>query len=277
MTTTMRPPAVAGLFYPADPIELARVVDADLAEAKQRRADQNGPGTGVRHAAAPKALVVPHAGYVYSGPIAATAYVRLAESTAPIERVILLGPAHRVALDGMAVPTVDGFATPLGIVPVDHEARRIALDSEGVHLDDLAHADEHSLEVHLPFLQRVLGAEGWSVLPVVVGRAPTDHVARLLERLWGGTETLIVVSTDLSHYHDRRTANRLDARTASAIVERADTQVDPSDACGAFPLRGLLAAARHHDLDVHLLDLRTSADTAGDPGRVVGYGAFAVG
>ena len=234
MSTTVRPPAVAGLFYPADPTELAHVVDGDLAEAGRRRADHEGPGTGVPPTAAPKALVVPHAGYVYSGPIAAAGYVRLADRAAPIERVMLLGPAHRVALDGMAVPTVDGFATPLGIVPVDHEARRIALDGGEVHLDDRAHADEHSLEVHLPFLQRVLGVEGWAVLPVVVGRASTDDVARLLERLWGGPETLIVVSTDLSHYHDRRTANRLDARTASAIVERAD------DAAGSVRrLRGL--------------------------------------
>ncbi len=226
---------------------------------------------------APKALIVPHAGYVYSGPVAASGYARLIPSAAGITRVVLLGPAHRVPVEGMAVPTVDGFTTPLGTVPVDDDARGQALSCRGVHRDDRAHADEHSLEVHLPFLQRVLGPEGWSILPLVVGRADPGAVADLLDALWGGPETLIVVSSDLSHYHDAATASRLDARTARAIVERDTTHLDPSDACGAYPLRGLLLAAERHDLPVHLLDLRTSADTAGGPQRVVGYGAFTVG
>ena len=279
MSTTVRPPAVAGLFYPGDPESLRAMIDADLAEAGAHVGDRSAatPDPDTRRRSTPKALIVPHAGYVYSGPVAASAYARLAPVAASITRVVLLGPAHRVPVEGMAVPAVDGFATPLGIVAIDDEARRRALTCRGVHRDDRAHADEHSLEVHLPFLQRVLGLEGWSVLPVVVGQAGADDVADLLDALWGGPETLIVVSTDLSHYHDAATASRLDARTARAVVERDTDRLDPSDACGVYPLRGLLVAARRHELPIHLLDLRTSADTAGGPQRVVGYGAFTVG
>jgi AmmeMemoRadiSam system protein B len=258
---------VAGLFYPDDPAALAALVDDDLRVARESGAAHDD--------AAPKALVVPHAGYVYSGPVAASGYARLRPSG--VERVVLLGPAHRVPVQGMAVPGVDGFATPLGVVPVDDDARRRALGCRGVITDDAAHADEHSLEVHLPFLQRVLGTDGWAVLPVVVGRADAGAVADLLDELWGGPETLVVLSTDLSHYHDAVTAARLDAGTAEAIVAGDERRLDPTDACGAYPLRGLLLAARRHGLAVRLLDLRTSADTAGGSDRVVGYGAFAVG
>ncbi|MCD9625020.1 AmmeMemoRadiSam system protein B [Rhabdothermincola salaria] len=275
MTTTTRPAAVAGLFYPDDPEALTAMVDADLAEGAARlprlplSVETGGKG--------PKALVAPHAGYVYSGPVAGTAYAAVAERKGTVSRVVLLGPAHRVALRGMAVPSVDAFATPLGSVPVDDAARRAALDCRGVHLDDRPHAQEHALEVHLPFLQRVLGPDGWQVLPIVVGHATAEQVAAVVERLWGGPETLLVVSSDLSHYHDQATADRLDARTASAILAGAVDRIRPNDACGAHPLRGLLWAARRHGSKVTLLDLRSSADTAGEPDRVVGYGAFAVG
>ncbi|MCU0309928.1 MAG: AmmeMemoRadiSam system protein B [Acidimicrobiales bacterium] len=266
----MRPPAVAGLFYPGDPVALAAEVDEDLRVAR-RAGDAGDAAPGPP----PKALVVPHAGYVYSGPVAASGYALLGGSA--IERVVLLGPAHRVPVEGMAVPGVGGFATPLGVVPVDGDALRRALTCRGVVTDDDAHAEEHSLEVHLPFLQRVLGPDGWAVLPVVVGRTTDDAVAHLLDELWGGPETLVVVSTDLSHYHDAVTAARLDAATAGVIVAGDERRLDPSAACGAHPLRGLLVAARRHGLRVRLLDLRNSADTAGGPDRVVGYGAFAVG
>jgi MEMO1 family protein len=264
--TRTRPPAVAGTFYPTDPSELMRIVDHDLIAAADT-ATSGGP--------VPKAVIAPHAGYVYSGPIAGSAYARLAAARGNVRRVVLLGPAHRVPVDGMAVPSVDAFDTPLGPVAVDHEARERALELDGVHVDDRPHEPEHSLEVHLPFLVRALGPDVL-VLPVVVGHASAEAVAGLLEALWGGPETVIVVSSDLSHYHDYETARERDRRTADAIVERRWDDIGPYDACGAYPVRGLLEVARRKDLHVELLDLRNSGDTAGDRTRVVGYGAFAL-
>lgn len=260
--TRLRPTAVAGTFYPRDAVELSQLVDRSL-----ERAAHEGP--------VPKAVIAPHAGYVYSGPIAGSAYARLEPGRDTIQRVVLLGPAHRVPVDGMAVPSVDAFATPLGPVTVDADAREQALRVPGVHVDDRAHAPEHSLEVHLPFLVRVLGPD-IRVLPVVVGQAAAADIAALLEALWGGPETVIVVSSDLSHYHDYDTARARDRTTASAIVERRGDDIGPYDACGAYPVRGLLEVARRKDLEVELLDLRNSGDTAGDRSRVVGYGAFAL-
>ena len=225
--------------------------------------------------AAPKAIIVPHAGYVYSGPIAATAYARVADLTGIVKRVVLLGPAHRFPLDGAAVPSVNAFSTPLGRVELDGDARERVLNCPGVGLNDIAHAGEHSLEVHLPFLQHVL-ASGFRVLPLVVGRASPATVGAVLDALWGGRETLIVVSSDLSHYEPYDVAQRHDRRTADAIVAGAIDEIRPDDACGAYPVRGLLSAATAHELDVELLDLRNSGDTAGPRDRVVGYGAFAL-
>jgi AmmeMemoRadiSam system protein B len=265
----VRPPAVAGTFYPGDPVELEATVRAELADAVARRpADDDRPP--------PHALVVPHAGYVYSGPIAASAYARVLPRRGEVTRVVLLGPNHRVPLRAMALPSVDALATPLGEVPVDTTARDTLVGRPGVVVDDRPHVGEHSLEVHLPFLQVALGTD-WSVVPVVVGQVPVGEVADLLELLWGGPETLVVVSTDLSHFHDQATAHTLDTATAAAVVARRWHDVEPDRACGAFPLRGLLAEAERRDLPVELLDLRTSGDTAGDQRRVVGYGAFTVG
>lgn len=266
MSSSVRPAAVAGVFYPDDPNQLVGMVDADVGGAEV------GPDAPVP----PKAIVAPHAGYVYSGPIAGTAYATITPLRGTVERVVLLGPAHRVPLRGMAVPSVDAFDSPLGPVPVDEEARRLARACDGVVIDDRPHAGEHSLEVHLPFLQRVLGTEGWKVLPVVVGHARATDVACVIEELWGGPETLVVVSTDLSHYHDDATARRLDRATADAVLARDLDHIGPEDACGAYPLRGLLLVAQRKGLAVTLLDLRNSSDTAGDPDRVVGYGAFAL-
>ncbi|GIU85469.1 MAG: MEMO1 family protein [Acidimicrobiales bacterium] len=262
----VRPPAVAGLFYPDDPAELRSWLEGALERAR-RRADGRP---------APKALVAPHAGYVYSGDVAATGYALVERNAAGFRRVLLLGPSHRVPLDGLAVPRADAFATPLGVVPIDEEMKRVALGCPGVVVDDLPHAAEHSLEVHLPFLQVVLGGD-WTVLPVSVGAAATADTARLIESLWGGDETLVVVSTDLSHYLDYETASERDRRTAAAILDRAPERIDPYDACGAYPLRGLLRVAREKDLPVECLDLRNSGDTAGPRDRVVGYGTFSVG
>jgi MEMO1 family protein len=259
-TTRRRPPAVAGTFYSADPDALATQVDHLV------RADATGP--------TPKALIVPHAGYAYSGPVAGVGYATLAAGRDRIERVVLLGPAHRVPVRGLAATSADQWVTPLGCVTIDDEARQAVLALPSVELDDRAHAAEHSLEVHLPFLQRTL--RRFSLLPLVVGHADTEAVATVLDAVWGGPETLIVVSTDLSHYQDHATASVLDQRTADAITSGRPEAIRADDACGAHPVRGLLVAARRHGLHARLLDLRNSGDTAGPRDRVVGYGAFSL-
>lgn len=260
----VRPPAVAGAFYPATPDAIREAIHEAFAAAVPRQHD----------APLPKALVVPHAGYMYSGAIAASAYERIVPARSTIRRVVLLGPSHRAYVRGLAAPSVDAFETPLGLVPIDTAARAAVLALPGVEIDDRAHADEHSLEVQLPFLQTVL--DDFTLLPLSVGEATTDEVAAVLQECWGGPETLIVISTDLSHYHNYDEAVSLDARTAAAIVSCRSDAIDDLDACGAHPVRGLLHVACDHGLTVEQLDLRNSGDTAGDHHRVVGYGAFAV-
>lgn len=260
----VRPPAVAGTFYPADESVLRSFVERALHQAR----------TPAGASAAPKAVIVPHAGYVYSAPVAASAYARVMAGRVRITRVVLLGPAHRAALPAIAVPTVDAFSTPLGLVRVDSARRDALVDAGLVVRHDGVHAAEHSLEVQLPFLQVCLGDV--AVLPLAVGHVTASHVADVLQRAWGGEETLVVVSTDLSHYHDHATATVLDRETATAIVDKRPERLGTYDACGVLPVKGLLIAAGQHQLDVELLDLRTSAETAGDPQRVVGYGAFAL-
>lgn len=256
----VRPAAVAGLFYPDDPGELARTVAALMAGAE--------PGD-----AAPKALIAPHAGYVYSGAVAASAYATLAAARGTIERVVLVGPSHRVPFRGIALTRAAAFATPLGDVPVDVEtAERVFAMPQVIVLDE-AHAREHSLEVHLPFLLTVLGE--FRLLPMVVGDATAGEVAEVLEAVWGGPETLIVVSSDLSHYHDYDTACRIDDATTRAIQARRD-DILPEQACGCRAINGLMRVARARDLSVEVLDVRNSGDTAGDRSRVVGYGSYAL-
>lgn len=255
-----RQPAVAGLFYPAVAAELAEQVDRLLAEAAGRVPPASEDGARLR------ALVVPHAGYRYSGPVAASAYRAL--GTRPqTARVILLGPAHHVRLEGMAGAAAARWRTPLGEVAVER--------APGVVADDAPHAVEHSLEVQLPFLQRVLPPHV-TVVPIAVGRTRPTEVADLLARLQDELPGLVVVSTDLSHYHDAATAAERDRRTADAVLARDVAAIGPRDACGGWALRGLMQHARAQGWSVRLLDLRTSADTAGDPDRVVGYGAFAM-
>lgn len=258
----IRPAAVAGAFYPEEPARLRRIVEECLAGA--------APHPEVRVA---KALIAPHAGYVYSGPVAGSAYAELATRSRAIRRVVLLGPAHRVAFRGLAVPGVDAFATPLGAVPIDAEAREQALALPQVLVSDRAHASEHSLEVQLPFLQYLLG--DFALLPLVVGEASAEEVAEVIETLWGGEETLIVVSSDLSHYHDYESAQRLDRASSRAIAQLDAAALDSEQACGHRPIEGLLLAARRHGLRCTTLDLRNSGDTAGPRDRVVGYGAYA--
>jgi AmmeMemoRadiSam system protein B/AmmeMemoRadiSam system protein A len=261
----IRPAAVAGTFYPADAATLRAQVQACLDEAQEQ-----GAGRG----AAPKLLIVPHAGYIYSGPVAGHAYARLAPWAGRVRRVVLAGPTHRVPVRGLAVPTVESFETPLGRVAIDAEAREAVAGLPQVVLDDRAHAHEHSLEVQLPFLQAVLGG-GFTLLPLAVGDAEPGEVAEVIERLWGGDETLIVISSDLSHYLAYEHARAVDRATVDRIIGLA-TDIDPHEACGAFALNGALAAARRHGLAPQLLDLRNSGDTAGDRRRVVGYAALAL-
>jgi len=250
---TIRRPAVAGMFYPSDPEELGQVL-ADCLNGAAR----GGP--------APKALIVPHAGYVYSGPIAASAYVRLEAISEMITRVVLIGPAHRYALRGLALPDADALATPLGTISVNVAATQRILRLPQVSVLDAAHAQEHSLEVHLPFLQAVL--DDFTIVPLVAGDTTAEEVAEVLDLLWTGPETLVVISSDLSHYHDYETARRMDAATSAAIGF--------DQACGRIPIAGLLLAAAKRGLHAETIDLRNSGDTAGPREQVVGYGAYVI-
>lgn len=256
--TRVRKPAVAGTFYPATASELHTLVTRYLSEARH-----GGPS--------PKAIIAPHAGYVCSGPIAASAYATLEPLRDTIRTVVLVGPAHRVALRGLAVSGAEEFATPLGPVPVDRDAVVKALALPQVRVLDEAHDQEHSLEVQLPFLQEVLGS--FRIVPLVVGSATTEQVAEVIETLWGGRETLIVISSDLSHYHTYDRARKIDAETTKTI-EAAIPSLESEQACGCKPLNGLLEVARQRGMRVRALDVRNSGDTLGSRDQVVGYGAF---
>lgn len=255
----VRNPAVAGLFYPDDPHILRDEVAKYLNAA---------PAGG----SVPKAIIAPHAGYIYSGAVAASAYARIKPARGRITRVVLLGPAHRVGFRGLALASAEYFATPLGRIALDQTAVKKISRMPQVQVLDGAHAREHSLEVHLPFLQETLGE--FSLVPLVVGEAGPEEVAEVLELLWGGPETLIVVSSDLSHYHDYRTAQQLDRATSRAIEELRLEDIDYGHACGRDPVNGLLHLARRLGLKGTTIDLRNSGDTAGRRDQVVGYGAY---
>lgn len=258
----VRPPAVAGLFYPQDGQRLRDTVLGYLHEHRKAEA-----------ARVPKALIVPHAGYPYSGTVAGRGYQLLEGASAGIRHVVLFGPSHRVPMHGMAVPSDDGFATPLGEVQIDEAGRRRLRELGLAGISDAPHATEHSLEVQLPFLQAVLG--DFDLLPIAVGLAPPEQVARALDAVWGGPETLIVMSSDLSHYHTYTEAQHLDDETTRSILARRGDLSD-EQACGARGINGLMEVARRRGLQVELLDQRNSGDTAGDRSRVVGYGSYAL-
>jgi len=255
----VRAPAVAGAFYPAAPSALAAAVDGYLREARP------AARTGL-----PKALVVPHAGYIYSGPVAGSAYALLAPHAASITRVVLVGPAHRVYVEGVAGPGASKLRTPLGDVEVDEDA---LASIRGLTTSSAAHAREHSLEVQLPFLLRV--APNAHVVPLVVGKAAPSEVARVLEALWGGAETVVVVSSDLSHYLPYDLGRQVDTHTAERIAALDATPLEGEEACGAAAINGLVHVARAKGLTGSVVDLRSSGDTAGSRDEVVGYGAFA--
>jgi AmmeMemoRadiSam system protein B len=262
---SIRRPAVAGSFYPSDPSELRATVEQHLARP--------APSASAANSAPPKALIVPHAGYIYSGSVAASAYAHLASRRSVVRRVVLIGPSHRVYLSGIAVPQADAFATPLGEIPIDRESRTESLAQAGVISSDAPHELEHSLEVQLPFLQMLL--DDFVLLPLVAGVARPELVAATLARAWGGEETIVLVSSDLSHYHSYAEAQRLDARTATAIVERR-SDLEGENACGSVPINGLTCLARDRNFDIEEIVRLNSGDTAGDRARVVGYGAFAL-
>ena len=264
--TAVRPAAIAGMFYPAEPEALLQSVRSMLAAVDVGGLADKRP---------PKAIIAPHAGYIYSGPIAASVYARLAPLRQDVARVVLLGPAHRVAFGGIAVSGAEAFETPLGRVPLDREAAaRLLASVPGVVTSDEAHAQEHSLEVHLPFLQTVF--DRFTLLPLVVGGAPPDLVARVLEAVWGGPETLVVISSDLSHYLDYGAAQAMDRETCAAIERLDGNALTHPQACGRVPVAGILDLARRRGMSIETLDLRNSGDTAGPRDRVVGYGAWAL-
>jgi AmmeMemoRadiSam system protein B len=255
-----RAAAVAGSFYPGEAPALARMLQRLVQPHWTREAR-------------PKALIAPHAGYVYSGPVAASAYGALAGRCADVRRVVLLGPSHHVPLAAIAVPTATCFATPLGDVPVDRDALAALRELHHIVAMDEAHLWEHSLEVQLPFLQTLLA--DFALVPLVVGRVAPQQVAEVLECVWGGAETLIVVSSDLSHYLGYDQACRVDAATSRKILA-LETSLVGEQACGCHALNGLLCAARRRGMRIEQLDLRNSGDTAGPRDRVVGYGAYAL-
>ena len=253
---TVRPPAVAGRFYPGSAGELADTVDGLLAAATPR-------------GRVPKALIVPHAGYIYSGPIAASAFAQVAARASQITRVVLIGPAHRERVDGLATPDAARLATPLGELEVDTAGLAGVPD---ITANARAHAHEHCLEVELPFLQRVLPHA--KVIPLIASRLSPERVGRVLEALWGGPETLIVISSDLSHYLRYADGRAKDRSTVDQILALEAT-LDGDQACGAVAINGLTWLANHKRLVPELLDLRSSGDTAGPRDEVVGYGAIA--
>lgn len=260
--TLIRQPAVAGMFYPADKQSLKDDIHQYLNQATAEQKEN------------PKAIVVPHAGYIYSGPIAASAFKQIIPFKDKIKRVVLLGPSHRVAFTGLAVPEADFFTTPLGNIPIDQKGIQLLSDLPQVMASDQAHREEHSLEVQLPFLQEILS--DFTLIPLVVGDAERHEVAEVINRLWGDEHTLIVISTDLSHYHAYNEAKQLDRATSDAIVNLKPDLIGYDDACGRNGLKGMLTVATEKNLSVDILDLRNSGDTAGDKNRVVGYGAYVI-
>ena len=256
-----RQPAVAGSFYPANPAQLHLMLDQYLSDAASAEK-------------VPKAIIAPHAGYIYSGPIAASAYARLKKAHDRITRVVLIGPSHRVAFRGLAVSRAETFTTALGLVLVDQEAVQKIVKLPFVVYFEQAHTYEHSLEVHLPFLQEML--DNFEIVPIVAGDASPEQVSQVLDALWGGEETLIVISSDLSHYHNYATARQMDKSTSRTIEKLEYEQLDFESACGRVPVSGLLKLARKKSLSIKTIDLRNSGDTAGDKSSVVGYGAYVI-
>lgn len=255
----IRPPAVAGRFYPDRPDELRRMVAEFLCRTKPQ-------------AATPKAVIAPHAGYIFSGPVAASAHAQFMPDRNVIRRIVLMGPSHHVMFDGLAASNAEFFATPLGLVPVDTDVIRELVALPRVAILDEAHTSEHSLEVQLPFLQIVLNE--FKIVPLLTGSISDEAVAEIIATLWDGAETRFVISSDLSHYYNYTRAQKLDSATSRAVEHLRPEQIMPEQACGRTPLCGLLRSAQQHGLHAHTVDLRNSGDIGGPRNEVVGYGAF---
>lgn len=264
----VRPAAVAGSFYPADPVRLREMVRGYL----ETGTELVETVTELVEVSTPKAIIAPHAGYVYSGPIAGSAYVHVAPLAGQIERVVMLSPSHTMAINELATTSAHTFQTPLGDVAIDRGAIKQALSLPQVQVLDAAHVREHGIEVHLPFLQEILG--NFSLVPFVVGLTSPEDVQEVIETLWGGAETLIVISSDLSHFLNYKEAQQLDGATGAAIERLQPDAIQRDGACGRRPIQGLLLSAKQRNMSVVTLDLRNSGDTAGSKDRVVGYGAW---
>lgn len=264
MDKTIRQTAVAGTFYPADPAELQQMIDGFIENTPPPADD----------APIPRAIIAPHAGYIYSGPVAASAYARIIPAHNKFTRVVLLGPSHRVPFSGLAASSATQFATPLGLIPLDTEEIQSLVSLPQVEILDDAHLYEHSLEVHLPFLQTVL--DEFTLIPLVVGDTDAEEVAQVLERFIDDEHTLIVISSDLSHYLDYHTAQQRDKATSQAIEQLKPEAIGYEDACGRNPVKGLLSLAKQLHLKAEIIDLRNSGDTAGPHDQVVGYGAYMI-
>ena len=256
-----RLPAVAGTFYPENPHLLHQMLNEYLNDAEAA-------------AKVPKVIIAPHAGYIYSGHIAATAYARLKKASDSITRVVIIGPSHRVTFSGLAVSKAQSFITPLGFVAVDQKAVATIAKLDFVNYLEEPHTYEHSIEVHLPFLQEML--DDFKIVPIVAGEATPDQVSQVIDMLWGSDETLIVISSDLSHYHEYASAKRLDKATSELIEQLQYEKISSNAACGQVPLNGLLKVARERSLSIKTIDLRNSGDTAGDKNSVVGYGTYVI-
>lgn len=263
---SVRAPAVSGTFYPSNRTVLRQTVNKYLETAVSPSLSQK------QSSKIPKAIIAPHAGYIYSGAIAGVAYQRLQGRSEHIKRVVLIGPAHTMRIRGLATVSVDALVTPLGEVEVDKEVLEQIRPFPQLQTNDAVHAQEHGLEVHLPFLQMIL--QEFKVVPLVVGESSGAEVAEVLNALWGAKETLIIVSSDLSHFYDYKTAVKRDTQTAASILNLEPEKLKQESACGRLPIQGLLIQAKQKGLSVHLLDLKNSGDTAGNKDRVVGYGAF---
>jgi len=271
-TKNIRPPAVASMFYPGGAAELRKAVQNYLSNAG---IEEDVSQLKKEEIAELRTLIVPHAGYIYSGKIAASAYRLLEQNQNQFKRVLLFGPAHRIWLEGAAFPEADAFQTPLGEIALDIEVKeKILAEFSWISVSDKVHSEEHCLEVQLPFLQETLGE--FKLLPLVVGETKTEQITEIIQQFSEDTETLIVISTDLSHFHNYQTAREIDSRTANAIELLEQNRISTEDACGAYPLRGALLAASQNQWNVHRLCLCNSGDTVGDRGRVVGYGAWAM-
>lgn len=259
--THIRPPAMSGRFYPANPADLRAMVSGYLSDASHQKPS-----------IVPKAIIAPHAGYLASGPIAGSAFKMWQGQMADVQRIVVIGPTHTMAFRGLATVSASAFRTPLGDVPVDQEAIERIRPLPFIHINDHTHAQEHGLEVMLPFLQTI--GQDMTIIPLVVGQATGTEVAQVLETLWGGSETRLIISSDLSHYHNYQTAKQLDQATAVAITQYQPDKLDINHACGYRPVQGLLHLAKESKLVAQTLDLRNSGDTIGSKDRVVGYGAF---